>query len=707
MADVWSQFPDAAPAADPWAQFPDVGASMPPALPGKGDALPMAAGAVPHEIAHVAAQPTPVGWGEDLLRSVGSGLVEGGEALVGLPGDIGNLVAAGGRATGRWLHDQINGPPARTLSSLITGSPAKPEPVIPSVFPSWLTLPGTADVAGAVSDVTGFQPHDPQSTAGKYGKTIASFVPASLIGPGGTLAKLAKFAVLPGAASETAGQITKGSKLEPYARTGAAIATGGVAALLSRPGTAAQALKASLPKGTTNADVDAAASLIADGQAKGIGLTWPEALAQVTDGRVDITDVQRVLEQMKGGRPVMSAFLSERPEQAKQAMAIEAGRIAPTTIDPVRAGLAIQNISKKAITNIRLRINQATGKYYAQGGSTRIPAADFARLSADPLFQQALTSVKTDPVFSRFLQGYPDDSVQTLDMVKKYFDDLAGAASTSGKNAAASVYGGVGRDVRDAATTASPAYDFALQRQAQLRQGVLTPAEEGPLGKMAGTSDLQRQGRILLPAKPLEGSEKVVGQTVRRLVRQDLPSALQLVRSHLTAAFDDATRNLIGGANQWGPAKFAAAIRGSAQQAKNLRTAIINLPRGVVTWSGLNRFLDVLEATGRRQHIGSPTEANRLLTGEMGRGGPIGTAASLAVSPGSAFTYVKDFYTSFRLGKNAEAIARMITDPRAADAFKALLNSRSVGDGQRVAALLIYYAMHPDQPAEKVAQPAQ
>ena len=72
---------------------------------------------------------------------------------------------------------------------------------------------------------------------------------------------------------------------------------------------------------------------------------------------------------------------------------------------------------------------------------------------------------------------------------------------------------GVARDVRDAGRNASPEYGQALDRQSQLRRAVLDPAEAGPLGKMAGTPDLQQQGAALLPANPVAGSEKVVTQS--------------------------------------------------------------------------------------------------------------------------------------------------------------------------------------------------
>ncbi len=74
-------------------------------------------------------------------------------------------------------------------------------------------------------------PRAAQTTPGEYAGTIGEFVPGAAIGGGAGLAaragNLAKYAVVPGAASEAAGQLTEGTAVEPYARLGAAIAAPG------------------------------------------------------------------------------------------------------------------------------------------------------------------------------------------------------------------------------------------------------------------------------------------------------------------------------------------------------------------------------------------------------------------------------------------------------------------------------------------------
>src|SRR5690606_8069552 len=134
---------------------------------------------------------------------------------------------------------------------------------------------------------------------------------------------------------------------------------------------------------------------------------------------------------------------------------------------------------------------------------------------ADPLYQDALRSVRNDPIHSRSIAGLPDDSVGVQNEIKKYFDRLADRAAPQGDKTAASVYGGVWRDVRDTARQASPDYDRALGLEADLHQRTLNPAEAGPLGKMSRTEDIAAQGRALLAGAPVEGSEQAVRQTVQ------------------------------------------------------------------------------------------------------------------------------------------------------------------------------------------------
>src|SRR4051812_30867766 len=91
-------------------------------------------------------------------------------------------------------------------------------------------------------------------------------------------------------------------------------------------------------------------------------------------------------------------------------------------------------------------------------------------------------------------------------------------------------------------------------------------------------------------------------------------AAANLIHSQIRSAFDEATRNNLPGANQFGGAKFAAVVAGNGQQPTNLEAAVRALPNGDQRWDGFRRFLDTMEA------IGSMTAFNTEIQKELKHG---------------------------------------------------------------------------------------
>jgi hypothetical protein len=641
------------------------------------------------------AAPAKMGVGEDIARSAATGLGEGATQSVGLLGDV----QSGADSLGTWVGDMLGLKPLTPEQQAGFDNPGKALG-LPNI-----NAPTTADVEQGI----GFDKikHQPQTTAGEYARTGASFAgPAAVAGIGRGIVKTGvKYGLVPGLTSEAAGQATEGTGLEPVARVLGGLGGAGVMAFMSRPSTAAGVLKRAMPGGVTNNDIMKADSLVAQSRQSGVPITWPEALHKVTEGRVDITGLQRILEQAPGGQPIMADFMSQRPGQTAKAMtgAMDDLTYGGQMTDPRQAGLGIQRTANDSLNDIRKRINAVAEPYYNAAAGTRIqfqPTLQSTPMNAayqalrglqgDPLYQAALKAVRDDPIHSRFVKGLPDDSVGVQNEIKKYFDRMGDKAAPLGDKAAAGVYGGLGRDVRDAAKTASPDYERALGLETDLRQRFLNPAEAGPLGALSRTDDILAQGRAVLASNAAEGSERGVRETIGLLSRRNPDQAFQLVRTHLQSQFDEAAQALIGGGNQWGGAKFAATIRGNSQQAKNLEAAVKALPDGDIRWDGLNAFLEVLEATGRRQRPGSLTAFNQQALEEMKRGGlPVEAARSVRTVGARLF----DFYEQWKLGKNSAELARMITDPNAAKMLRDLANAKSAAGRETIAGYLVtYYA---------------
>lgn len=155
------------------------------------------------------AQPQePVNVAADVAKSAGTGVVTGAAGLAGLPG----MMEQGAD----WLARQTVG---RAVNAYRSGGQDWSADQSPRPRP--FTMPSQQDILGKIEGMTG-PLYQPQTTAGQYAKTIGEFAPAALA-PGSAIQRTANV-LLPGAVSETAGQATKGTAAEPYARFAGGIA---------------------------------------------------------------------------------------------------------------------------------------------------------------------------------------------------------------------------------------------------------------------------------------------------------------------------------------------------------------------------------------------------------------------------------------------------------------------------------------------------
>jgi len=145
----------------------------------------------------------------DVAKSAGTGVAKGVIGLLGLPGLAKDAIDAGldyGISKG-WLPQ-----PSATPQQRAAALQAQPN-----------LTPNAETIQKGVESVTG-EFYKPQTTEGKYAQTIGEFAPNAIV-PGGLIRRTAQ-TVVPAVASEYAGQATEGTKYEPYARVGAALAGG-------------------------------------------------------------------------------------------------------------------------------------------------------------------------------------------------------------------------------------------------------------------------------------------------------------------------------------------------------------------------------------------------------------------------------------------------------------------------------------------------
>lgn len=177
----------------------------------------------------------------DVAKSGGIGLAKGAIGLAGMAGDLTDIGAKGIEKASNYLSDRL-------------GIARYERPAAPSVLES---IPTAASLQKDIEGVTG-DFYKPKTTAGEYAQTAGEFAPALIGGPETLGAKLVSRVAVPAAVSETAGQLTKGTAAEPYARAAGALMSPLVTSGLRRVITPlpANAERTALADNLTNEGVD-------------------------------------------------------------------------------------------------------------------------------------------------------------------------------------------------------------------------------------------------------------------------------------------------------------------------------------------------------------------------------------------------------------------------------------------------------------------
>jgi hypothetical protein len=190
-------------AEKPWEDFTDPTASPYPVIPTGGT--------------HGTMSEPRVGYGEDIAKGVAGGLGRGVTGLAGIQGTAGSLFRAGLAKAGVPEEYLTKG---AAIAKYVPGIRA-------------LTTPSGAELQKTVEGYTG-EFYQPKTLPGQYASTIAEFAPGMVI-PGGSLAARAANTLTGAVGSETAGQLTKGSAFEPYARFVGGVAGGAAGAKAITP----------------------------------------------------------------------------------------------------------------------------------------------------------------------------------------------------------------------------------------------------------------------------------------------------------------------------------------------------------------------------------------------------------------------------------------------------------------------------------------
>lgn len=147
--------------------------------------------------------PTAAERATDVAKSTGRGVADFATGTLGLPGDVQALAEVGAA--------KVSGKSPQDFRSMMDRNM------------QGVRVPTSADLQKKVEEWTG-PFYEPQTTEGRYARSIGAYAPAALTGPVKTLpGRLLRMSAVPGAASEFVGDTLKGSPLEAPGRVAAAL----------------------------------------------------------------------------------------------------------------------------------------------------------------------------------------------------------------------------------------------------------------------------------------------------------------------------------------------------------------------------------------------------------------------------------------------------------------------------------------------------
>lgn len=430
----------------------------------------------------------------DVVSGVTSGVGRGVTALTDLPGQA--------RLVGMDL--------AALLASRATGSDAPMranEQMQEALAGSGELYAAPAPTRGAVNALTGDGlEYVPETTAGEYAQTVGEFIPGAMIGGGPSAARnILAYGVVPGVASEAAGQATEGTAFEPYARAGAAVG----ASLLAGPMVGAQQVRPR-PVGS-NAEQQRLAGVL---QSQGV---------RPTAGQVSGSNMLR---RMEGTVTPMQGQLEDVTGAAMRTLGSNQNRATPAALREARDQIgqamddALSGVSFRPTSQMAQAADDAVENYLRMApGSQVVPRA---RGVADEIIEAA-TNPNGQPIelqtlrewrttLGRMLRSNDEATRDVAASLRAIIDDATDAALTAAGRGAdlaalrqARVQWRNYIAIRDAATRAGS--DAGILSPQQLTQAVIRTQgrENYAIGQGTDLMELSRAaGQTLRPLPTVE-----------------------------------------------------------------------------------------------------------------------------------------------------------------------------------------------------------
>jgi hypothetical protein len=395
----------------------------------------------------------------------------------------------------------------------------------------------------------------------------------------------------------------------------------------------------------------------------GMPITGAEAIAQTT-GQRGLTTTQRFLENAQPSQATMNQFMAGRPQGVQKGFGVTVEGISPdmpTSATPIN----LQQAGKQVIRGAEKGVTASVDPFYQLGVSQMqnlqagkvlpVMANEVAVLQKNDAIADAISHVTSNAYTG--VKGLPPTNPRVLDAAKQYLDaqytkftdPLAGSLD---KRKAGNAFGG-SRELDSYLSSKSPAYAQGSKNFEIAQKTQLDPMRAGPVGQIS-EGNVGRD--VLMPPAPIALYPADIKRTADLLRRKNPEALPDWTRQNLEGIFNETTQKLTAGENQFGGPKFASTIAGNKQQRDNLRT-LVTETGGMQAWQGFEKFLDVAEAQGQRLPANSATSFNEMVKGELGVG-PISKGLTM-LKPSNVVAWAENM----QLGRNADTLAKMLTDP--------------------------------------------
>lgn len=607
---------------------------------------------------------------EDVARSTVTGLERGVTGTLGLPHALGQAsdwlnqrgIDAAEAMTGRHLTPQQRQQAAQ-IAGLAQG--ASPFGMVNTHAPS------TAGMDQQVQHVAGPY-HAPQTTAGRYGERAGEFASGALM-PGGLVAKAARVAI-PAAFSQGAEDIAGATapQYKPQAALAGALLGGGVEGFGEGIAAApAVALARSAPRLTAR-QIAMATALREQATQAGIDITIPEAVQQVTGGATGMGRLQRTLETAHRTQPELAGYFANRPAQVRGAVTNFADGLSPNAGSPGMLGMDANRAAQGAQMDANSQRAALSHPYYQQADAQNVDPQGMADIIA--AIRGGAAADKTgliSPKLQAMVDSLTDSSGQpitdqgNLSTARNYWKGQLELPPVNASSLDKQTAGIMADHLKslDTLLKASPARQAGDAIYAGASRNIVDPLNAGPVGRIGATDELGAQTAALYPQNPPIGQPGDTSAALSALDAQKEGLAAALTHQHVMNTFNQSTRDLTSGPNQYGGALFARALMGNDEQANTLASGLNTIDPSGATNDRLSQLADVLRATGTRERPGSMTAANQQDEAALKALPSVARAVFSGLDPLEIGKHLSNATGGALMSRKLDMLSQMLRDP--------------------------------------------